>query len=180
MTAVRRTSILAAAGVAAISLAAGCGSSSQKSSSSPTTTAPPSSSAPAYPTAPSTTTPAPTGGTALKFGTPKFPTAMTDSTGKAIYLFEADKSSSSTCEGACATAWPPVPAAGTPSITGGDMAKLGTTTRADGTKQLTYNGHPLYYFAGDAKPGDTNGQGSKAFGAEWYLLGPDGDSIDES
>ena len=78
------------------------------------------------------------------------------------------------------TAWPPVPATGTPTITGGDMAKLGTTTRADGTKQLTYNGHPLYYFAGDANPGDTNGQGSKAFGAEWYLLGPDGNSIDES
>lgn len=179
MTTIRRPTTLAAVAVAAISLAAGCGSSSHKSSSNPTT-APPSSSAPGYgPASPSPTTPAPAaGGTALKFGTPKFPTALTDSAGKAVYLFEADTSTASTCYGACATAWPPVLTTGAPSITGGDMGKLGTTTRTDGTKQVTYNGHPLYYFAGDTKPGDTNGEGSKAFGAGWYLLGSDGMKID--
>ncbi|NUR58796.1 MAG: hypothetical protein HOV87_08985 [Catenulispora sp.] len=183
MTTIRRSSTLTAIAAAALSLAAACGgSSSHTSTTNPTspTTTPPSSSAPGYgPASPSPTTPAPpAAGTALKFGTPKFPTALTDSSGKAIYLFEADTSTTSTCTGACATAWPPVLTTGAPTITGGDMSKLGTTTRADGTKQVTYNGHPLYYFAGDTKPGDTNGEGSKAFGAGWYLLNSDGTKID--
>ena len=181
MITVPRTPTTAAIGIAVLAVLAGCGSSSPKSSTAPTSTT---SSAPATTSAPTTAAPATAApsaaGAALKVGTPKFSGALTDSTGKSLYMFTADTGSTSTCAGACASAWPPFTTTGTPSITGGDMAKLGTTTRADGTTQITYNGHPLYYFSGDAKPGDTNGEGSKAFGAEWYLIGTDGNKIDNS
>jgi predicted lipoprotein with Yx(FWY)xxD motif len=182
MTNLRRAPLLAAPAIGALLLAAGCGSSSPHSSAPPA--APPSSSAPsaAPGMSPSTTAPSSpaASGTALKVGTTMFPTALTDAAGKSVYLFAADTGSSSTCTGACASAWPPVTTSGAPSINGADMGKLGTTMRSDGTKQVTYNGHPLYYFAQDTKPGDTHGQGLKAFGAEWYLIGTDGSKIDNS
>jgi predicted lipoprotein with Yx(FWY)xxD motif len=56
-------------------------------------------------------------------------------------------------------------------------AKVGTTARPDGEPQVTYNGHPLYLFAGDQNPGDKNGQGLSAFGAKWYVLSPAGNQI---
>lgn len=186
MLTVRRTPVLAAAAVAITSLSfiAACGGSSSSSKTSPSSPAATLSTAPTttQPSAPQPTTQpntAAAAGAALKVGTPKFAAALTDSTGKAVYLFTADTGTTSTCTGACASAWPPVTTTGTPSLTGG-TAKLGTTTRSDGTVQVTYNGHPLYYFAGDTKPGDTNGEGSKAFGAEWYLIGIDGNKIDNS
>ena len=57
-------------------------------------------------------------------------------------------------------------------------SKLGTTTRSDGTKQITYNGHPLYFFVKDGDAGDAYGEGVKAFGADWYVLAPSGNKID--
>ena len=84
----------------------------------------------------------------------------------------------SMCSGACAGAWPPVPANGSVTAAGSATAKdLGTITRSDGTKQVTYDGHPLYYFAGDSGAGQTSGQGSDAFGAKWWLVSPTGASI---
>jgi predicted lipoprotein with Yx(FWY)xxD motif len=56
---------------------------------------------------------------------------------------------------------------------------VGTTVRGDGATQVTYHGHPLYYFISDAKPGDTNGEGSTAFGAGWDVLSPSGDKIEK-
>ena len=97
-----------------------------------------------------------------------------------VYLFEADKGPQSTCSGACAAAWPPVTTGGRPQTSGSASAShLGTITRSDGTKQVTYNGHPLYFYAGDTAAGDTNGQGSKQFGAGWYVMTPNGNKIDE-
>lgn len=103
-----------------------------------------------------------------------------------VYLFEADKATASACTGACASAWPPVTTAG--GVTAGGVtaggsamaAALGTLTRADGTKQVTYNGHPLYYFVKDKDDGDAYGQGLKAFGAAWYVLAPSGKKVDNS
>jgi predicted lipoprotein with Yx(FWY)xxD motif len=98
-----------------------------------------------------------------------------------VYLFEADKGSTSACEGACAKAWPPVTTEGQPSAVGGAVsADLGTTMRSDGTKQVTYKGHPLYFFEKDGDSGDAYGEGSKAFGAGWYVLKPNGSKIDKS
>jgi predicted lipoprotein with Yx(FWY)xxD motif len=105
---------------------------------------------------------------------------LVDGQGRSLYLFEADTSTKSTCSGQCAAAWPPLLTKGTPSVSGDAQAsKVGTTTRDDGTTQVTYNGHPLYLYAGDSKAGDTNGEGSKAFGAGWYVLSPAGDKIDK-
>jgi predicted lipoprotein with Yx(FWY)xxD motif len=98
-----------------------------------------------------------------------------------VYMFEGDKGSTSSCTGACAQAWPPVPASGTPSGTPPAQTSLiGTTTRPDGTKQLTYKGHALYYFVKDKDDGDAYGEGVKAFGANWYVLKPNGSKIDKS
>jgi predicted lipoprotein with Yx(FWY)xxD motif len=98
-----------------------------------------------------------------------------------VYLFEADKGTTSNCSGACAQAWPPVTTSGEPKAEGGaHSSDLGTTTRSDGTKQLTYKGHPLYYYVSDQSSGETTGQGVKSFGAAWYVLNPSGKKIDNS
>ncbi|SHL26336.1 COG4315 family predicted lipoprotein [Actinacidiphila paucisporea] len=95
-----------------------------------------------------------------------------------LYLFQADKTSTSTCTGACAAAWPPLEVTGKPTAGGGVQTKLlSTSKRSDGKMQVTYKGHPLYRFAGDSKPGNVNGQGLNNFGAKWYVVGTDGKAI---
>ena len=106
---------------------------------------------------------------------------LVDGNGKTLYLFEADTSSQSTCSGACAQAWPPLTTNGGPKAAGSaSQPLLGTTARSDGTTQVTYSGHPLYYFVNDTKPGDTTGEGSTAFGAGWDVLSPAGNKIEKS
>jgi predicted lipoprotein with Yx(FWY)xxD motif len=106
--------------------------------------------------------------------------ALVDAQGRTLYLFEADKGDKSTCNGACASLWPPATVTGTttagPGLTAGE---IGTTKRSDGERQLTYNGHPLYRYAADRKPGDVNGQGLNQFGAKWYVLNASGAKIDD-
>jgi predicted lipoprotein with Yx(FWY)xxD motif len=103
---------------------------------------------------------------------------LTDSSGRSLYLFASDTSTKSTCSGACATAWPPLTAKGVPAAgTGATASDLGTITRSDGTKQVTYDRHPLYYFSGDSAAGQTNGEGINGFGAPWYLVAPSGQQI---
>ena len=106
--------------------------------------------------------------------------ALVDSAGRALYLFEADNGATSNCNGQCAQVWPPLLVGGmTPTASGAAQATLlGATTRADGTKQVTYNGHPLYYFMGDKAPGDARGQGINRFGGGWYVVDPGGNKID--
>jgi predicted lipoprotein with Yx(FWY)xxD motif len=98
-------------------------------------------------------------------------TILVDGKGMTLYLFEKDKGGKSACDGACAAAWPPVLTSGKampgPGVT---ASLLGTTTRSDGTTQVTYNKWPLYYYVADKAPGDTTGQDIDAFGAEWYVL----------
>jgi predicted lipoprotein with Yx(FWY)xxD motif len=104
---------------------------------------------------------------------------LAGSQGRTLYLFEADKNGTSTCSGACAAGWPPDTVTGTPHAGSGvKQALLSTIKRPDGTKQVTYNGHPLYYFAGDTSAGAANGQGSKAFGAGWYVVNASGHKVD--
>ena len=102
--------------------------------------------------------------------------------GVTLYLFMKDKNGKSACTGPCASAWPPLLTKGRAQAGGGaSAAKLGTTRRSDGTTQVTYNGHPLYTFIMDNnKPGNTTGEGSKAFGAEWYVLGTNGKKIEKA
>jgi predicted lipoprotein with Yx(FWY)xxD motif len=103
---------------------------------------------------------------------------LTNASGRAVYLWAADSMNKSMCSGACAGAWPPVTTMGKVTAAhGAKTADLGTITRSDGTKQVTYLGHPLYYFAGDSGPGQTHGQGSDSFGAKWWLVTPAGAKI---
>jgi predicted lipoprotein with Yx(FWY)xxD motif len=105
---------------------------------------------------------------------------LVDGQGRTLYLFEADKTSKSTCNGACAKNWPPVTTSGKPKAGHGAKASLlGTTKRSDRTTQVTYRGHPVYRFIGDGKPGQTNGQGINAFGAKWYMMSAAGKKIDD-
>jgi predicted lipoprotein with Yx(FWY)xxD motif len=103
---------------------------------------------------------------------------LVDSNGRTLYLFEADKSTSS-CYDACAAVWPPLAATG-PLVAGPgvNQSLLATTTRKDGSMEVVYNGHPLYYFVSDKQAGDTTGQGLSSFGADWYVLSAAGTKID--
>ena len=104
---------------------------------------------------------------------------LVDAKGRTLYLFEADKSNASNCSGACLSIWPPLTSGAKPQAKGGVLAaKIGTISNTGGKHQVTYNGHPLYYYVGDQKPGDTKGQGLNQFGAEWYVLAPTGNKID--
>lgn len=106
---------------------------------------------------------------------------LVGASGRSIYLWVADKSSTSTCTGACAGNWPPVIAKTAPAAGNGvTAADLGTTTRSNGSKQVTYHGHPLYYYIGDSGSGTTSGQGSDGFGAKWWLVAPSGNAITNS
>ena len=103
---------------------------------------------------------------------------LVDSRGHTLYLFKKDARTKSACFGACATNWPPLRASGKATVAGGASAsKLGTTARSDGKPQVTYNGHPLYRFKGDSKPGDTTGQGLTAFGGMWFALSASGNQV---
>jgi predicted lipoprotein with Yx(FWY)xxD motif len=106
-------------------------------------------------------------------------TFLTDSAGHSLYLFVADKGGKSACSGSCATYWPPLTAKGAPKASGDAKASLlGTITRSDGSKQVTYAGHPLYTYVQDSAPGDTTGEGSTNFGAAWWLVAPSGQPIE--
>ena len=103
---------------------------------------------------------------------------LVDNHGRTLYLFENDRRGKSSCNGACAKAWPPLLASGKPHAGAGAKASLlGTTKRSDGRRQLTYNGHPLYTFVKDIDRGQTNGEEVDAFGAEWYVVSSAGAKI---
>jgi predicted lipoprotein with Yx(FWY)xxD motif len=190
-----KNSLMLGMTVSALALLAGCGSSSSSSTQSTTSAAGATTAAgasatstgsggSAYGHTPATSTSSATGsggvvvtskhgkpGTVLAAG----PKKMT------VYLFEGDKGSTSSCSGACASAWPPVTTSAAATAAGAARsADLGAITRSDGSKQVTYKGHPLYFFVKDKDSGDAYGQGAKAFGADWYVLAPSGNKIDES
>ena len=148
---------------------AGCGSSS--SSSSPAAAA--SSSA--------QSASASVGGVAVSTAKGSGGLYLTGASGRALYLWVADHNGTSSCAGACAQTWPPLITKGAPAGMGGVKASdLGTITRSDGSRQVTYKGHPLYYFAGDTGAGTLHGEGSNSFGAKWWLVAPTGSAIETS
>ena len=118
------------------------------------------------------------GATVIETASSSAGTLLTNGSGRAVYLWVKDSGGVSHCSGACAAAWPPVTAAGKVTASGGAKASdLGTITRSDGTRQVTYDGHPLYYFAGDSGPGMASGQGADQFGAKWWLVAPSGSDV---
>lgn len=176
----KRVSIASAAPIVVAVLLAGCGGSSKSSStaasSQAASTPAQTSSAPAA----TSSTPSSTSVALITTKHAKLGTILAMGPKKlTVYLFEADKRSASSCSGECAKVWPPV--IGKPKAAGAAMASdLGTTMRSDGTTQVTYKGHPLYLYIKDKDAGDSYGQGSKLFGAGWYVLAPSGEKIDNS
>jgi predicted lipoprotein with Yx(FWY)xxD motif len=151
--------IWGAAGLAAMALVvAACGSSGSSSTSSSSPAAPASSAAP--PTSASSS--------ALMTATINGTKVVTNSRGLTLYWFVPDTSTTSKCTGSCATYWPPVkgPATAGAGVTG----TLGTITRSDGTKQATYDGHPLYTYVGDTAPGQAKGNALNLSGGLWYEM----------
>jgi predicted lipoprotein with Yx(FWY)xxD motif len=127
-------------------------------------------------TAQATPPPAAGGAAAVTVASANSPTLgvfLTGAGGKTLYILTKDTANASTCAGACATNWPPltVPAGGTAAAAPGVGGTFSTFARADGTTQVANKGMPLYYFAGDTKTGETNGQGS---GGVWFVATPDG------
>jgi predicted lipoprotein with Yx(FWY)xxD motif len=117
-------------------------------------------------------------GTTVRVAKSRLGRILVDSRGITLYDFVADKRGRSACYGACATYWPPLITKGKPHAGRGLRASLlGTTKRRDGKLEVTYNHHPLYYFVGDQRPGQTTGQSLNQFGAAWWVLSPAGKEI---
>jgi predicted lipoprotein with Yx(FWY)xxD motif len=120
------------------------------------------------PVTPSTT------GTVITTGDSQFGTMLFNEKKQAIYIWELEESDKAECYGDCAEAWPPVLTDGQPQATGGvNSGLLGTTKRTDGTTQVTYNGHPLYYYAHEG-PGEVKCHNIKTHGGLWWVIQPDG------
>lgn len=183
-----RNALMFGTAAATLVFAAGCGSSKTTTSSSTSAATTAATTAPAAKSAYGSS-----GGASSLAGASSNAVLVTTKHGKlgtilaagpkklTVYLFEADKSTASACSGACASAWPPVTTASAVTAGGSAIAAdLGTITRSDGTKQVSYKGHPLYYFIKDKDNGDAYGQGLKTFGSAWYALAPSGKKVDNS
>jgi len=126
----------------------------------------------ATPAAPTTTAQA-ANGTTVAVARSKLGDILVDADGRTLYAFTRDKGDQSACSGECASNWPAFTGAATAG-TGAQAALLSTSMQANGDAQVTYGGRPLYYFAGDKKPGDTNGQG---VGNVWFAVTADGELV---
>jgi predicted lipoprotein with Yx(FWY)xxD motif len=153
--------ILGAAGLAAVALAlSACASSASSSSSTPATTAPAAGGSSAAASS--------AGGATVNMTTINGTAVLTNSSGKTLYWFAPDTSTTSKCTGSCATYWPPV--TGPVTAGSGVTGTLGTITRSDGTMQATYDGHPLYTYVGDTAAGQAKGNGLNLSGGLWYEM----------
>jgi predicted lipoprotein with Yx(FWY)xxD motif len=115
------------------------------------------------------------GGTTVKIASSPLGRILVDSRERTLYDFALDKDGMSACYGVCAALWSSLITAGKPVAGPGVPASLlGTIKRNGGKLQVTYEGHPLYFFVTDRKPGQTTGQGVNQFGAPWWVLSPTG------
>jgi predicted lipoprotein with Yx(FWY)xxD motif len=159
--------IVTAAGLAALAIAlSACGSSASSSSTTGATSAP--ASTPASTAAGAAASSGSSSGTAVDSTTISGTAVLTNSKGFTLYWYAPDTSTTSKCTGSCATYWPPV--TGPVTAGSGVTGTLGTITRADGTVQATYDGHPLYTYAGDSAPGQAKGNGLNVSGGLWYEM----------
>jgi predicted lipoprotein with Yx(FWY)xxD motif len=155
-----RKALASAALLAALAVAAAaCGGNDDEGSGS------------AAPAGPTTTASEAANGATVAVASSKLGDILVDAEGRTLYAFTKDKGDQSVCSGECATNWPALTGTATAG-TGAQAALLSTSMQANGSSQVTYGGKPLYYFAGDAKPGDTNGQG---VGKVWFAVTADGE-----
>jgi predicted lipoprotein with Yx(FWY)xxD motif len=174
LTLIRRNRIAWPAAIAASALLfAACSNAGTGGTTAPTTTA----------TQPPATAGATAGASAaaeayeVELGdSDKYGQFLTDEDGKTLYLFTPDTATTSNCNEGCIESWPAFTIESDETVKGGDgvTGTFGTITRADGTMQVTYGGHPLYYYGADKAAGDTNGEG---LFNKWYLVGADGNAV---
>jgi predicted lipoprotein with Yx(FWY)xxD motif len=162
--------IAIAAPLAAVLIAAGCGSSASGSAYS---VGPYGSAAVASASVRSST-----GTTKVGVASSRLGRIVVDGKGRTLYLFAKDTGMKSNCSGACTSNWPPFTATSKPAASGGVSASaISLVKRSDGAKQVTLDGHPLYYFSGDQSAGQMNGQGVNEFGAKWWAVAPSGTQV---
>ena len=114
-------------------------------------------------------------GASVRVMSSRYGKVLFDGRSRALYLFTRERSKRSRCYGACAKAWPPFVTKGKPrALRGANASLLGTTRRRDGSTQVTYAGHPLYYYVGDTKAGQILCQGVTEFGGTWWVVNPNG------
>jgi predicted lipoprotein with Yx(FWY)xxD motif len=155
--------------------ACGGGTTSTRDTAAQASSSPPTS-APASPTeaAPSSPDPVTPAGTAITTADSEFGPMLFDQPGQAIYLFDKETTNLPDCYGECAAAWPPVLTNGPPQAAGAARVELlGTVARDDGSMQVTYAGHPLYYYAHEG-PGQVLCHDVVGFGGRWLVVTPDG------
>ncbi|MEV5572343.1 hypothetical protein AB0L06_20045 [Spirillospora sp. NPDC052269] len=183
----RNRAVLMAVPVAALAVAAtGCGSSSNSSNSGGETTrhSPVMNATSHMATSPMSPMATGTPGAGGKIATASVGSLgkiLVDGKGRTVYLFEKDQGGKSSCTGACAAVWPPVPAKGKPQAgSGANASMLGTTSRGHGIMQVTYNKHPLYYYTPDTgTKGSAKGEGLNQFGGAWYVVSPAGKKVEQ-
>jgi predicted lipoprotein with Yx(FWY)xxD motif len=117
------------------------------------------------------------GGRVITVRTSRYGPILADGRDRTIYLFTRDRSVTSTCYGRCAAVWPPVLTQGAPGRAGRLPGVLSTTRRRNGTRQVTYDGHPLYYYTGDVTPGAILCQNVDEFGGTWLVVSPSGKPV---
>ena len=173
MTHDTRASKSVAALFAIVAIVAACSSSGGGASSAPSAAAPSASASEAPASEAPSESASAAAGAEIKLADSSLGQIIVDAEGKTLYMFTPDEAGTPTCYDECATAWPPL----TGEVTAGsglDASKLTVVDRTDGSKQVKYGNWPLYYFANDAKAGDTNGQG---LNSKWYVVGADGEPI---
>ena len=148
-----------------------CGSPTTPTAAAPSST--PSVSAPASPTAtPSSTPPS------LVVADSRYGKILIDAGGRTLYLFTADREADSTCYNACATTWPPLLVSASPTAGPGlTQSLVAVGVRTDNTRQIVYNGHPLYTYVGDRTPGEIKCQAAVEFGGGWFVVDVQGNQI---
>jgi predicted lipoprotein with Yx(FWY)xxD motif len=156
--AMRNGWLVPAGAIATVLVVAACGSSNSNTSSG-------GSGSGSSPSA-AATSPAASSGTTLKAGKVGHAKVLTNARGFTLYWFGPDTSTTSNCNGSCAKYWPPVPGPATAGA--GVTGKIGVITRSNGSKQATYNGHPLYTYVGDTAPGMAKGNGTNLSGGIWH------------
>jgi predicted lipoprotein with Yx(FWY)xxD motif len=138
-------------------------------------------SSPAHPSASpnsSTSAASSTGATVDTSTSARYGTILVTGSGMTLYMLTGDSPTKSICNGACTAIWPPLTTTGAPAAGAGvDATLLATITRSNGSRQVSYDGHPLYTYSGDTAAGDVNGEGIHHFGGTWYVLGPSGQPV---
>jgi predicted lipoprotein with Yx(FWY)xxD motif len=176
--------VILALGSAVALAACGSAASSKIASAAPTAITPPASSSTQRAPATAARSSSGSGTTAasnapsLNASSSTYGKVLFDRAGRVLYTFAPDRANASTCYGGCAAAWPPFTVNRAPKAGAGVRSSLlGTTRRRDGSLQVTYAGHPLYYFTGDRKPGQITCQNVSSFGGLWLVINPNGTPV---